>query len=100
MAATFLVETPRTYISATASFSARSLLIQGLRIINFVRREHFGQVDLIPATTQPLGLEARLRGLLLFQQPDGQLPQQRQVLATVAGMMPALVFAEHHIQNP
>ena len=31
MAATFLVETPWTYISATASFSARSLLIPSSR---------------------------------------------------------------------
>ena len=48
-----------------------SELGQGLRIINFVPRKHFGQVGVVPAATQSLGLETRLRCLLLLQQADG-----------------------------
>ena len=46
----------------------------GLRIFNIVCSKHFGQVVIIPTTTQPPGLEARVGCLLLLQQADGQLP--------------------------
>src|SRR5512147_134690 len=58
-------------------------MAQGLRIFNIVYCEYFGQVVIIPTTTQSLGLEARVGGLLLLQQADGELSQQGQVLATV-----------------
>jgi hypothetical protein len=47
---------------------------QGLRIFNFACSKYFGQVIVIPATTQSLGLEA-IVGLLLLQQADRQPPQ-------------------------
>ena len=53
-----------------------------------------------PTTPESLGLEAGLGGLLLLQQADRQPSQQAQVLAAVARVVAALVFAEHHIQHP
>src|SRR5512135_884575 len=80
--------------------SAALVVLQGLRIFNIVCSKHLGQVVIIPTTPQPLGLEARVGCLLLLQQADGQLPQQGQVLTTVACMVPAVVLAKHDIQHP
>ncbi|MBV8576278.1 MAG: IS630 family transposase, partial [Acetobacteraceae bacterium] len=73
---------------------------QGLRIFNIICSKHFGQIVIIPTTSQPLGLEARVGCLLLLQQADGQFPQQRQVLATVARMVPAVILTKYDIQHP
>src|SRR4051794_38925667 len=73
---------------------------QGLRIFNCDCGKHLGQVAIIPTTAKPLGLEAGIGGLLLLQQADRELSHQRQVLATVTRMVPALVLAEHHIEHP
>jgi hypothetical protein len=77
----------------------KAMRSQGLRIFNFVCCQHFGQVLIIPTTTQASGLEAVLGRSLLSQQADRQPPQHGQVLATVAGMMPTLVLARHHIRT-
>ena len=48
---------------------------QGLRIFNLACGKYFGQVVIIPATAQSLGLEAIVGRLLLLQQADRQSPQ-------------------------
>src|SRR5262245_11368669 len=53
----------------------------------------------VPAGALALALEAAL-ALVLPQQRYRHAPEHRQVLSRVAGPGPALVLAEHHVQDP